>query len=288
METLGPLRLAPRGFADLGTDSRRTCRTTSRTSREHPYASLFAMHVYVWRGSEKGAIWGGVDVASANLQNSNHRRLARAPRRGLRGQSSQVLPNTNASRAVRRSPVSRLFPSPGRSVSVSVSVPASAPVPAPASATVSGLHVAKRKRDVLVVFDPWFAGGAVKQHSCGIDPRVDPTELLLAQPDRRGASYARELLSAEGLGRKDRACTRTGSDFADDDQRASASDDVQLQAADPHITTADFKTALLEHRGNQRFTAARELGFTGLRAAGRGRSSFLGARRRPFQAPLRR
>ena len=65
-----------------------------------------------YRGSEKGAIWGGVDVASANLQNSNHRRLARASRRGLRGQSPQVLPNTNASRAVRRSPVSRLFPSP--------------------------------------------------------------------------------------------------------------------------------------------------------------------------------
>ncbi len=105
----------------------------SRTSREHPYAPLFAMNVDVWRGPEKGAIWGGVDVASANLQDSNHRRLARAPTRGLRGQSSQVLPNTNASRAVRRSPVSRLFPSPGRSAPVPVPVPAPVPVPVTAS-----------------------------------------------------------------------------------------------------------------------------------------------------------
>ena len=67
---------------------------------------------YEWRGAEKSAIWGGVDVASDNLQDSSHRRLARAPRRGLRGQSPQVNPTTFASRAVRRSPVSRFFPCP--------------------------------------------------------------------------------------------------------------------------------------------------------------------------------
>ncbi len=53
-----------------------------------------------------------VDVASANLQDSNHPRLARAPRRGLRGQTSQVLPTIIASRAVRRRPASRFFPRP--------------------------------------------------------------------------------------------------------------------------------------------------------------------------------
>ena len=47
------------------------------------------------------------DVASANWQDSNQRQLARAPRRGLRGQSSQVHPTTFASRAVRRTLVSR-------------------------------------------------------------------------------------------------------------------------------------------------------------------------------------
>ena len=46
------------------------------------------------------------DVASANLQDSNHHKLARAPRRGLRGQSPQVHPTTFASRAVRRIPAS--------------------------------------------------------------------------------------------------------------------------------------------------------------------------------------
>ena len=36
----------------------------------------FVVHVSVWRGAEKGAIWGGVDVASDNRQDSNHPRLA--------------------------------------------------------------------------------------------------------------------------------------------------------------------------------------------------------------------
>ena len=34
------------------------------------------LDIYVWRGAEKGAIWGGVDVASDNLHASSHRRLA--------------------------------------------------------------------------------------------------------------------------------------------------------------------------------------------------------------------
>ena len=55
------------GFRRSRICSRRKYRITSRTWREHPYASLFLMNVYVRRGSEKGAIWGGVDVASANL-----------------------------------------------------------------------------------------------------------------------------------------------------------------------------------------------------------------------------
>jgi len=69
---------------------------------------------YEWRGSEKSAIWGGVDVASDNPHDCNHRGLARAPRRGLPGPRPQAQPTRFASRAVRRSPVSRVFPSPGR------------------------------------------------------------------------------------------------------------------------------------------------------------------------------
>ena len=68
---------------------------------------------YEWRDAEKGAMGGGVDVASANLQDSDQPRLARAPRRGLPGPRPQVLPTRFASRAVRRNPASRLFPRPG-------------------------------------------------------------------------------------------------------------------------------------------------------------------------------
>ncbi len=67
---------------------------------------------YEWRGAEKSAMWVGVDVASANLQDSSHRRLARAPRRGLPGPRPQVLLTRFASRAVRWRPASRFFPRP--------------------------------------------------------------------------------------------------------------------------------------------------------------------------------
>ncbi len=50
---------------------------------------------------------------SDNRQDSNQPRLARAPRGGLRGLRPQAPPATFASRPVRRSPVSRLFPRPG-------------------------------------------------------------------------------------------------------------------------------------------------------------------------------
>ena len=69
-------------------------------------------------GARQSAIWADRRRASDNRQDSNHRRLARAPRRGLRGHSPQVHPTTFASRAVRRSPVSRFFPRPGRYSSV--------------------------------------------------------------------------------------------------------------------------------------------------------------------------
>jgi len=69
---------------------------------------------YEWRGAEKGAMWGGVDAACANPQDSSHRGLAHATRLGLRGLRLQAPPATFASRAVRRSPASRLFPRPGR------------------------------------------------------------------------------------------------------------------------------------------------------------------------------
>ena len=61
---------------------------------------------------KKPRSWGGVDVASDNRQDSNHPRLARAPRRGLRGPGPQVLPTTSASRAVRWNPVIAFFPRP--------------------------------------------------------------------------------------------------------------------------------------------------------------------------------
>ena len=67
---------------------------------------------YEWRGAEKGATWGVVDAASDNPQDSNHHGLARATRLGLPGPGPQVLPTRSASRAVRCSPVSRLFTRP--------------------------------------------------------------------------------------------------------------------------------------------------------------------------------
>jgi len=63
--------------------------------------------MWTYGGVRGNAMRGCGDVASDNRQDSNQRRLARAPRRGLRGQSSQVHPTTIASRAVRHTPVSR-------------------------------------------------------------------------------------------------------------------------------------------------------------------------------------
>jgi len=161
-------------------------------------------------------------------------------------------------------------------------------VAVPVPVTPISSNVAEWKRDVFVVFDSWFASGAVEHDGGGVDAGLHPAEVLLAQPDRRCAPHAGELLPADRLGGEYRACARTGSDFADDDQRASPSDDIQLQAAHPYVAAANFKTALLEQRGNERFAAARDVGFTGRRAAGRGRSSFLGSRRRPSRELRRR
>jgi hypothetical protein len=80
-------------------------------------------------GARRGAMGGGVDVASDNRHACNQLRLARAPRRGLRGLRPQVHLTTIASRAVRRSPASR----PG-----DASVLAAAAMPA--SASVSAAH----------------------------------------------------------------------------------------------------------------------------------------------------
>ncbi len=65
-------------------------------------------------GRGKNPSWGGVDVTSDNRQDSNHPRLARVPRLGLRGPGPQVLPTTSASRAVRWNPVSGFFRAPVR------------------------------------------------------------------------------------------------------------------------------------------------------------------------------
>ena len=63
-------------------------------------------------GRGKNPSWGGVDVTSDNRQDSNPLRLARVPRRGLRGPGPQVLPTTSASRAVRWNPVTGFFRAP--------------------------------------------------------------------------------------------------------------------------------------------------------------------------------
>jgi hypothetical protein len=61
----------------------------------------------MYGGAWANAMWGSGGVASDNRSGSNHLRLARAPRRGLRGPRPQVPPATIASRAVRRNPASR-------------------------------------------------------------------------------------------------------------------------------------------------------------------------------------
>ncbi len=68
--------------------------------------------VSVCRGAEQRGDVGRSRRVSAKLQDSNHHRLARAPRLGLPGPSPQVHPTRSASRAVRRSPMSRLCSEP--------------------------------------------------------------------------------------------------------------------------------------------------------------------------------
>ena len=55
-------------------------------------------------GARKNALGVVGGVRSANRQDSNHLRLARRSRGGLRGPTSPVLPTTFASRPVRRNP----------------------------------------------------------------------------------------------------------------------------------------------------------------------------------------
>jgi hypothetical protein len=64
-------------------------------------------------GREKRRDMGRSRRVSDNRQDSNNLRLARAPRGALRGLRLQALPATFATRPVRRSPVSCLFPRPG-------------------------------------------------------------------------------------------------------------------------------------------------------------------------------
>ena len=66
----------------------------------------FFLDVSVWRGTA-GRDVGVRRRVSDNRQDSNYRRLARAPRGALRGLRPPVSPATFARRPVRRSPASR-------------------------------------------------------------------------------------------------------------------------------------------------------------------------------------
>ena len=68
--------------------------------------------VSVRRGAEKGAIWGGVDVASDNRQDSNQPRLAASSEARLAWSRPPVHPTTSASRAVSWNPVTGFFRAP--------------------------------------------------------------------------------------------------------------------------------------------------------------------------------
>ncbi len=77
--------------------------------------------VSVWRGAEKTASWGGVDVRVTIGKTATRSDWREFRGDGLRGPGSQVPPTTSASRAVRRNPVSAFFRAPVRHCCNSVS-----------------------------------------------------------------------------------------------------------------------------------------------------------------------
>jgi hypothetical protein len=88
-----------------GSSSRHTTRRRPNRCAAHP-EPFSSVDVYVRRGTAERDV-GVRRRVSDNRQDSNHRRLARAPRGALRGPTSPVSPATFARRPVRRSPASR-------------------------------------------------------------------------------------------------------------------------------------------------------------------------------------
>jgi len=142
----------------------------------------------------------------------------------------------------------------------------------------------KRERHVFVVLDTRGSAGPVEYDRCGVDAGADGTELLLAQPHRGRSPHARKLSRTDRLSGKDRPRASTRSHLANDQERLTSRDHVQLEPADANIAPADLEATLLQPCRHQRFAAARQI--TSIERAGRGRSSFLAGRRRRSRGPL--
>ena len=100
--------------------------------------------------------------------------------------------------------------------------------------------------DVFVVFDTGLPVGPVEDDRGGIDACMHSPELLRAQPDRRCAPHACELLWANRFRGEDwaRSCARSHLTY--DQQGITSGDQVELQWADPDVASADLKAAFLE------------------------------------------